>query len=172
MCSPGYSCGNGSCAKDPPSCHIERTYPSSSSTYTSCSSSASHAIYKAKSSTPAGNYADITFTKCPDGGGPSVNVSYWVVTGVEYPTDSNLCQPYNAPKSCGTLSCCRATGTWSSSKSSLTVSAKLWPNESDINPANAGQTKRLYIETGGKDGYESKPIWYNAESVEYTIVCN
>ena len=160
---------------DEPDCYIKRVYPSSSTSYTSCSTSADHALYKAKSEDPVGNYADITFTKCPSGGGPSTNVSYWVVTGVDAPSDPLLCMNFNEPpQSCGSLSCCRTTGTWYSSQDSKTVSTKLWPSASDINPSNEGQKKSIYIETGGgaSPGDETKPIWYSAKSVMFEIVCD
>lgn len=159
------TCDSGRC------CGIVRVYPTSDTEYTDTCSLADKAIWRGKSSNPIGNNATFTFNKCPSGGGPSVDVKYWVVTGEDYPTDNplNMCMG-TIDQSC-TQSCCRTSGNWSSSESSKSVTVNLWPNASYITPNRNGETKSLYIQTGGSDNPNAY-WWHQGHAMKFQIVCD
>ncbi len=92
---------------------------------------------------------------------PSVDVRYWIVVG-EY--DEPSCMDLEAFVE-------RTSGTWLSSDAVLTVSGiDVWPTEEDLAGAAAGETKKLFIISGGADGTTSR-TWFQKEAVVFSKEC-
>ncbi len=122
-----------------------------------CDSEDCYTLYRGAISAVSGNEATLSFTKANNGGGPSTDVTYWIVVSEDEPTCSDR-ELYTA----------RTSGTWSSDDDILTVSGvNIWPSEESLESATAGEEKRLFIITGGS-GYEDQRIWYQAESLRFT----
>ena len=121
-----------------------------------------HTLYIGSVASLTGNQATLEFTKTNAGGGPSVDVSYWVVVGAdEYPS----CVDLDAFVS-------RTDGTWPSGVSPLNVpGVDVWPSEADFDAAPEGETKRLFVISGGQ-GYETERIWFQQQAITFTKVCD
>jgi len=106
------------------------------------------------------NEANMQFTKADGSGGPSTSVSYWVVVGEPYPTCDDL-HAYTTRKS----------GTWSSGSSTLSVSSvDIWPSVADFEAASDGDTKELFIITGGASDTGER-LYYQRDAFIFTKVC-
>lgn len=133
---------------------------------TSCTCSASntdcHTLYVGQVDSTSGNTVQMSFQKT-GGGGPSVNVSYWVVVGGDtYPSCEDLASFAT-----------RAQGTWSSSQSVLTVPGiNVWPDQASFDSAPCGETKKLFIITGGAGGFENTRLYFQRQAVVFTKICN
>lgn len=124
------------------------------------SDSSCHSLYQGRAEAIDGNLATLSFQKVT-GEPPSVDVSYWIVVGED------------AEPSCTDLPAFveRGTGTWAASDATLSVSdIPIWPSEADLAAASTGETKKLFIITGGSDGPDSR-TWFQKEAVVFTKEC-
>lgn len=127
----------------------------------SASNSDCHALYVARVTTVIGNTANMEFQKVT-GGGPSTTVSYWIAVGAEtYPSCTDV-GAYVV----------RTQGQWSSSQDVLQVPVSVWPSQADFDSAACGESKRLFIITGGGGGYENEKLWFQKQAVTFTKTCN
>lgn len=163
-----------SCTYDPAACFnasIEASPALSSwtpsfSMVTNCTctttSTDCHSLYQARVTSISGNTAQMEFRKVnPPGGGPSATVSYWVVVGDTYPS----CLDLNAYVT-------RASGSWPQGQVTLPVSVNIWPNQTDFDLAPCGESKALFVITGGGGGYENTRLWFEKQAVVFSKVCN
>ncbi len=164
-CDPGYDGADCSIAP-PPDCRIVRVYPAAAGSWTAGCSVPDEEIYKARATNPAGNRTTFTFAKCQGGGGPSADVRYWVVTGLERPERDRLCIR-DAGQACD--GCCRTTGIWRAGQAELTVrDVPIWPDEGwrDLN----GEEKHIYIQTAG--GGHPESYWFRPQrAVTFRVEC-
>jgi surface antigen len=163
-----------SCTYDTTACFNESIEPSpAQNTWTpgftvqsSCTCSASntdcHTLYQARVTSISGNTAQMEFRKVnPPGGGPSTTVSYWVVVGDTHPS----CLDLHAYVT-------RTSGSWSQGQVTLPVSVNIWPSQADYDAAPCGETKALFIITGGGGGFETTRLWFQEQAVVFTKSCN
>ena len=118
-----------------------------------------HTLYRGRVNSIVGNTAQMQFQKM-DGSNPSANVSYWVVVGELDPT----CLDLHAYVE-------RTSGTWLSTSNSLQTNVNIWPNQAAFDAAPCGDTKDLFVITGGAGGLENQRIWYQEQAVRFTKVC-
>ena len=118
-------------------------------------------LYRGKVTDVNGNDADLDFTKAQNGGGPTVDVSYWVVTGgSSYPS----CLDVGAYVE-------RVSGTWRMNDTTLNLtSVPIWPSVGDFDAASCGDVKKLFIITGGA-GYVNTRTWFQEKALEFTKEC-
>jgi hypothetical protein len=119
-----------------------------------------HSIYVGRTVGLDGNLADLEFVKT-DGGGPVVDASYWVVVG-------EALEP-----SCVDLAAfvTRAEGTWTAGLAPLAVAGvPVWPDAAAFAAAPEGDTRRLFVITGGSDGPTAR-TWFQRQALEFTKVC-
>lgn len=127
-----------------------------SSTDTDCGS-----LYLGRVDSINGNTVQMSFQKTDNLGAPSVNVSYWIVVGEQFPDCQDI--PYYVT---------RTQGTWSSSQSVLTVPGiNIWPDQASFEAAPCGEAKGLFIITGGQ-GHTNERIWFERQAVWFTKMCN
>lgn len=174
--SKGFAGGSldctGNCQLDTSGCYeatIEASPPTSQWTpdfapQTDCSCTTQdpdcRTLYVGRAVEVAGNLATMQFQKT-DGSGPSVDIKYWVVVGDEQP-DCNLIDMYLE----------RASGTWSQSDQTLEVDGiDIWPSESAFNNAPCGESKYLFVISGGGGGFETTRTWFQKQPVRFTKVC-
>lgn len=118
-----------------------------------------HTLYRGKVNSFTGNVAHMEFQKM-DGTNPSVDITYWVVVGDLHPTCLDV--PGYVQ---------RATGMWDNSDNTLEVDVNVWPSEAAFDAAACGDTKDLFVITGGAGGYENTRTWYQEQAVRFTKVC-
>lgn len=129
---------NCSCSEDDPDCHT---------------------LYQGRVDTIVGNTATMSFHKT-GGGGPSVQVSYWLVVGAEeFPACHDLFAYVD-----------RKTGKWAAKLDPLQVDVPVWPSDDEFAAAPEGATKRLFMITGGSDNPVVR-TWYQKQSILFTKVC-
>ena len=131
---------------------------------TNCSCGASqpscHAIYLGRVDAVLGNLADLSFTKTT-GQPPSVDVRYWLVVGA---ADEPSC--LDLPSFVE-----RKSGIWNHQAAILSLDAfPIWPSESDFEAAADGDTKKLFVITGGSDGPDQR-TWFEKTSLTFKKTC-
>jgi hypothetical protein len=114
-----------------------------------------HSLYVGRVDEIDGNTATLSFQKT-GGGGPSVDVNYWVVVSDVEP-DCNLLDVYVV----------RSSGTWMSTEAMLTINVPVWPDLNSCEVAPAGAIKNLFIITGGADGATTK-TWFQKQWLTFT----
>lgn len=117
-----------------------------------------HTLYVGKIVATSGNQATLAFKKT-GGGGPSVDVSYWVVVADGSP-DCNDVGVYTV----------RKEGTWLANEQ-LDVSVNIWPDESSCEDAAEGDYKRLFIVSGGA-GQTNEKVWFQKEPLIFQRICD
>jgi hypothetical protein len=130
---------------------------------TNCScteqNTACHTLYQGRVNSINGNTANMSFKKT-DGTPPSVSSSFWVVVGEPFPS-CTLLGAYVT----------RVSGNWANNIGTLNVNVGIWPSLQDYEAAPNGETKDLFIITGGA-GAPNDRTWFEKQAVTFTKVCN
>lgn len=122
-----------------------------------------HTLYRgrATSANANNNSATMEFKKHDDTK-PSTNITYWVVVGDAMTSCLDI-DNYQVRKS----------GTWYSSDAVLSVGGvNMWPSVAALNAAPCGESKYLFVITGGGGGLENTKVWFQKTPVRFTKVCN
>lgn len=131
---------------------------------TNCTCSGSdtdcHSLYVGRVTGINGHIASLEFEKTT-GGGPSADVHYWVAVGPTYPSCTEV-----------DIYVSRTDGVWSASSSRLSVNVNVWPDAAAFEAAPCGETKNLFVITGGTGGHENDRIWYQRQAIELEKTCN